>query len=127
MLNFPKETLKFIKKYLLRQQKQVDKNLKEVSEDDPAKSPALAETSEPGTDSYIADTHAKSVVLEKHLKDTKTSIRAALLKIKNGIYGKCEKCGKQIEVGRLLAMPTAQYCLSCSKNPLAHKNPKFRG
>lgn len=115
MLNFPKETLKFIKKHLLRQQRQVDKNLKGVEEDDPVKSPALAETSEPGTDSYIADTHGKSVVLEKHLKDTKTSIGAALSKIKNGTYGKCEKCGKQIEVGRLLAMPTAQYCVSCSK------------
>lgn len=114
MLNFPKETLKFIKKHLLRQQRQVDKNLKGVEEDDPVKSPALAETSEPGTDSYIADTHAKSVVLERQLKNTKTSIKVALLKIKNGAYGKCEKCGKQIEVGRLLAMPTAQYCVSCS-------------
>ena len=28
---------------------------------------------------------------------------------------KCEKCGKRIEIGRLLAMPIAQYCLSCSK------------
>lgn len=118
MLNFPKETLKFIKKHLLRQQRQVDKNLKGVEEDDPVKSPALAETSEPGTDSYIADTHGKSVVLEKHLKDTKTSIGVALSKIKNGTYGKCEKCGKQIEVGRLLAMPTAQYCVSCSKKRL---------
>ena len=114
MLNFPKETLKFIKKYLRRQQKEVDKNLKEVSEDDPVKSPALAESSEPGTDSYIADTHAKSVVLEKQLEDTKTSIKAALLKIKNGVYGKCEKWGKQIGIGRLLAMPIAQYCVSCS-------------
>ena len=114
MLNFPKKTLEFIKRHLRRQEKEIDKNLKGVEDDDPVKSPALAETSEPGTDSYIADTHAKSVVLEKHLKDTKTSIRAALLKIKNGVYGKCEKCGKQIEVGRLLAMPTAQYCVSCS-------------
>lgn len=115
MLNFPEKTLKFIKKYLLRQRKQVEKNLKEVSEDDPAKSPALAESSEPGTDSYIADTHAKTVVLEQQLKSAKTSIMTALAKIKKGIYGKCEKCGLQIEIGRLLAMPTAQYCVSCSK------------
>lgn len=115
MLNFPKETLEFIKRYLLRKQKEVEKNLKEVGKDDPAKSPALAESSEPGTDSYIADTHAKTVVLEQQLNNAKTSIKVALSKIKNGVYGKCEKCGKQIEVGRLLAMPTAQYCVSCSK------------
>lgn len=113
MLNFPKETLEFIRRHLLRQQKEVDKNLKEVVKDDPAKSPALAESSEPGTDSYIADTHAKTVVFEQQLKSTKTSIKAALLKIKSGVYGKCEKCNKPIGIGRLLAMPTAQYCLTC--------------
>ena len=115
MLNFPTKTLELIKKYLLRQQKEVDKNLREVEEDDPAKSPSLAESSEPGTDSYIAETHSKAVVLELKLKNAKTSIKVALSKIKKGIYGKCEKCKKQIEIGRLLAMPTAQYCLSCSK------------
>lgn len=114
MLNFPENTLNLLKRYLLRQKKEVDKSLKDVKEDDPVHSPALAESSEPGTDSYIADTHTKNVVLEQQLKNAKTGIRAALLKIKNGAYGKCEKCGKPIEMGRLLAMPTAAYCLSCS-------------
>lgn len=115
MLGFPSKTINYIKRVLLRQQKDVEKNLKEVEEDDPVKGDSLAETSEPGTDSYIADAHTKTVVLGNHLKKTNTSIKAALLKIKNGKYGQCEKCGKQIELGRLLAMPTAQYCLSCSK------------
>lgn len=115
MLGFPNKTLENIKKYLQRQQQQVEKNLKGVEKDDPAKADGLAEASEPGTDSYIADTHTKIVVLEQELKKTDNSIKKALLKIKNGTYGKCEKCGKQIEIGRLLAMPIAHYCLSCSK------------
>lgn len=115
MLNFPTKTIEFIKDLLQRQQKDVEKNLKEVEEDDPAKSDFLAETSEPGTDSYIADTHTKIVVLEEQLKKTNTSIKTALSKIGKGTYGKCEKCKKQIGVGRLLAMPIAAYCLSCSK------------
>lgn len=114
MLSLPKKTLKFITNYLKKKEKEVDKNLQEVSDGDPVLNPSLAESSEPGTDSYIADTHAKTVVLEQQLKKAKTSIKAALLKLKNGAYGKCEKCGKRIEVGRMLAMPTAQYCLSCS-------------
>lgn len=118
MLNFPKKTLSFIQKHLLKQAKVIDKNLKEVTEDDPARSPALAESSEPGTDSYIADMHSKSIVLEHQLKSTKTSIKVALLKIKKGTYGKCESCSKQIEVGRLLAMPTAQFCVSCSQKKI---------
>lgn len=115
MLNFPKKTLGFIQRHLLRQQKEIDKNLKNVEEDDPARSPALAESSEPGTDSYIADSHTKTLIVGSQLKAAKTSIKAALLKIKRGIYGKCENCQKHIEVGRLLAMPTAQHCVSCSQ------------
>lgn len=115
MLDFPIKTLEVIKKYLLRQQKQVEKNLKDIQQDDPAKSPALAESTEPGTDSYIADTHTKTLVIGQQLKKTDSSIKEALLKIKKGVYGKCEKCGKQIEIGRLLIIPIARYCISCSK------------
>ncbi len=115
MLGFPTKTLNTIKQILLRKEKEVNKSLKEVEEEDPAKSPALAESSEPGTDSYIADTHTKDVVLEGELKKASTSIKIALGKIRKGTYGKCEKCGKRIEVGRLLAMPTASFCLSCSR------------
>lgn len=121
MLNFPKKTLGFIKKHLLRQEQEVEKNLKKVTEDDPVTSPSLAESSEPGTDSYIADTHAKTLILESQLKAAKTGIRTALAKIKSGNYGKCESCKRYIEVGRLMAMPTAQYCLSCTQ-----KNAKKR-
>lgn len=115
MLGFPTKTINYIKNLLQRQQQEIEKNLKEVEEDDPAKSDALAEASEPGTDSYIADTHTKIVALGSQLKKTDNSIKKALSKIKSGTYGKCERCKKQIEIGRLLAMPIAQYCLSCSK------------
>lgn len=115
MLNFPTKTLDLIKKKLLNQKKEVEEDLKEVEEDDPAKSSVLAESSEPGTDSYIADAHNKTVVLGQQLKNLSTNITHALSKIQKGSYGKCEKCGKQIEVGRLLIMPTAQYCVACSR------------
>ncbi len=115
MLDLPSKTINYIKNLLDKQQKQVEKNLKEVEDEDPAIAPVLAESSEPGTDSSIADSHTKTVVVEQQLKKANTSIKVALLKIRKGTYGKCEKCGKQIEIGRLLAMPTAQYCFNCSK------------
>lgn len=114
MLDFPSKTINLIKETLLKQQKEVEKNIKEVEADDPATTPSLAETSEPGTDSSIADSHTKTLALEARLKEIKGSIAKALIKIKDGEYGKCEKCKKQIEVNRLLAMPTAAYCLTCS-------------
>ena len=109
------KNLNSIKQTLLRQQKVIEENIKEITEDDPVKGESLAESSEPGTDSYIADSHTKTLVLEEQLKKARTSVISALSKITRGTYGKCENCGKQIDLRRLLAMPTAQYCLSDSK------------
>ena len=115
MLNFPKKTIDFIKNSLLNQQIDVEKSIKESEADDPAMGDTLVESTEPGTESYIADSHTRTLALEDQLKKAHTSIKVALSKIGKGSYGKCEKCDKQIEVGRLLALPTAQYCLSCSR------------
>lgn len=115
MLDFPTKTINYIKNNLLKQQKEVKKNLKELTEDDPATSGVLAESSEPGTDSYIADSHTKTLVFEEQLKKVNNSIKAALQRIGQGAYGKCESCGRQIELGRLLIMPTASLCVACSK------------
>lgn len=122
MLGFPTKTINYIKNNLLKQQKQVEKDLKEIEEEDPAKAVVVAESSEPGTDSYIAEAHTRIVALGETLKKTNQSIQVALQKIGKGTYGKCEKCGKQIEAGRLLAMPTAEYCLSDSKKTDISKN-----
>lgn len=115
MLKLPSKTLETIKKILTRQKSEVEKNLKEVEKNDPATTPSLAESSEPGTDSYIAEAHTKTIAFKDQLKKISDNIKNALLRIRKGTYGKCERCGKSIEPLRLSAMPTAQYCLSCSK------------
>ena len=50
--------------------------------------------------------------LELKLKD----VDLALEKIKNGTYGVCENCGKEIDKERLLACPEAKTCLKCHNN-----------
>jgi len=40
-------------------------------------------------------------------------IEQALENIKNGIYGICSECGKEIDPERLQAVPTTTICLSC--------------
>jgi len=49
--------------------------------------------------------------LELRLKN----INLALEKIKRGEYGKCEKCGKEIEEKRLKIYPAAILCSNCQK------------
>jgi len=39
-------------------------------------------------------------------------VDAALAKLDNGTYGKCEECGDYLETGRLLSDPLARVCLS---------------
>lgn len=40
-------------------------------------------------------------------------IDEALRRIKEGTYGICEKCGKQISAARLEAVPHARLCINC--------------
>lgn len=49
--------------------------------------------------------------LESKLKD----VNSALEKIEEGKYGKCDKCGKEIEKRRLQVCPEARLCLKCKQ------------
>lgn len=40
-------------------------------------------------------------------------IDQALLRIKEGSYGVCARCGRQIDERRLEALPTARHCADC--------------
>jgi RNA polymerase-binding protein DksA len=39
------------------------------------------------------------------------AIDAALVRIEDGTYGRCERCGKEIEEERLVAIPYATLCI----------------
>jgi DnaK suppressor protein len=41
-------------------------------------------------------------------------IDAALVRIEDGLYGKCIHCGQPIQEKRLEAVPWARYCLRCA-------------
>ena len=115
MLNLSQRSFAKIKTLLLRQQRKVEEDIKAVESEDPVLNPGLAESTEPGTDSWMADVHTRSVSNRRNLMDLLTKIKTALANMRTGKYGKCEKCGKSIEHARLAAMPTATLCLVCSQ------------
>src|SRR4051812_44619245 len=49
--------------------------------------------------------------LEDNSTHVLTAIDAALLRIENGTYGVCERCGQPIGVERLEALPWATLCI----------------
>lgn len=122
MLDLTRKSFDKVKSMLLHQQKKVEADLKAVEKEDVVLNPAgLAESTEPGTDSWMADVHSRSMATRQSLLDLLTRIKKALINIRAGKYGTCDNCGKTIEPARLEAMPTATLCLSCSKK-LSKKN-----
>jgi len=51
--------------------------------------------------------------LEHNLETSLKDINLALEKIRNGKYGICEKCGKEIPEERLKVHPEARFCIKC--------------
>jgi DnaK suppressor protein len=45
-----------------------------------------------------------------------TSINDAIERIKRGVYGNCDDCGKPIPLTRLRAIPYATDCIACRRN-----------
>lgn len=111
-------SLNKIREVLLRQEKKVEEEIETLDKDDPVNSLEIAESSEPGTDSWMADTHGRVVAVKQNLLELLTKTKKALLNLKTGKYGKCERCGQNIEPQRLEAIPTATLCISCSKKVL---------
>ena len=55
----------------------------------------------------------KRMALEHQLNDSISEVEHALARFGTGDYGKCEKCGREIEGERLEARPQAKLCMTC--------------
>ena len=42
-------------------------------------------------------------------------VLAALARAGDGTFGKCERCGEEIPIERLEALPTARLCVACKQ------------
>src|SRR5262245_57194196 len=79
------------------------------------------ELSNAGGDQHLAD-HATGMVdrevdesLEENAEQIVFEIDRALAKIEDGTYGRCSRCGQEIPVARLDAVPYATLCVSCKQ------------
>jgi DnaK suppressor protein len=63
-----------------------------------------------------ANAYTKELMMSMSTNDRQLleSIDAALLRIEDGLYGKCIHCGQPIQEKRLEAVPWARYCLRCA-------------
>lgn len=48
-----------------------------------------------------------------NLRGMLTDVDRALARVKEGTYGRCESCGKEIGEARMEFRPTSRYCVDC--------------
>lgn len=74
------------------------------------------EAAQDNPDRSVADLlkHVQTAVLGGRSEEI-DRIDAALLKLDDGTYGRCEECGCRIPAGRLRVIPHALYCVDCQQ------------
>lgn len=55
--------------------------------------------------------------LANELSETLAEVGDALMRIEEGTFGRCERCGEEISPSRLEAKPAARRCISCASKP----------
>lgn len=64
----------------------------------------------PGDVATTTFERTRDLAIEEHLETRIEEVEAALARIDEGSYGRCEVCGKDIEPERLEARPATRYC-----------------
>ncbi len=68
---------------------------------------------------HLADRDAegldREIVLESNLRDELDAVTQALVRTRDGTYGQCQRCGKDIGHARLDALPFAAFCIECER------------
>ncbi|KKU51709.1 MAG: hypothetical protein A3F26_03445 [Candidatus Ryanbacteria bacterium RIFCSPHIGHO2_12_FULL_47_12b] len=108
---------------LLEEKKEIEKSLSSVGTQS-IKNPQEWETKypdlnvDPSDKSDMADEVEEfdnAIGIESALEEKLREINAALERVKNGTYGKCEKKGEDISEQRLRANPAARTCIEHSR------------
>jgi RNA polymerase-binding transcription factor DksA len=78
-----------------------------------------------GTDNYEQETAVSLLANESQLLE---QVSAALNRIEQGTYGRCQECGQDIDRERLNALPYTPYCVACAarverESPQAPESP----
>jgi len=74
---------------------------------------------EHGIGNHLADdatevfTRERNLALRYNARDLLDQVEAALLRLDDGTYGICARCGREINIERLDALPSATLCITC--------------
>lgn len=68
----------------------------------------------------------KDLALYNNAHEILNRINEALERIKQGVYGICEECGRQITMARLQAVPYTSMCIACQEAEEHQRQTRIR-
>lgn len=93
-----------------------EERLAELGIQDPFSDPSrLNDNAASDTEAAEVADHDRMVALKNEILGNIERIKKALVKLSDGVYGKCEKCGADIDEKRLEIFPEAVFCFECEK------------
>lgn len=113
---FQKKDLEGFKQRLLEERAELEKQLAEIEESS-FSTPQSDLSGEVSFDEEYADSgtftfeRERDLSIENNIRDLLAKIEKALVRIEDGTYGICERCGKPIEKARIKALPYANLCI----------------
>ncbi len=111
----PKQFMSNLKDKLMSKEKKLNEEQKALIRDDPYLQQGRSTDNAETMDDVLEDTG--KIVTDARMgivRNMKTQVRKALAAIKLGRYGKCELCGRSIDIARLRAYPEATTCIDCA-------------
>ena len=72
-----------------------------------------------GVGNHLADdatevfTRERNLALRANAQDLLAQVDAAIQRLDEGTYGICARCGSEISMARLEALPSATLCITC--------------
>lgn len=115
----PKRSASF-KSKLEKEKKRLEKELEDI-ETGSFKQTQSELTGENSYEDHFADSgtatfeRERDLSLERNVMDLLSRVNGALTQIEKGTYGTCVRCGREIDLARMKALPYADLCIECKK------------
>jgi RNA polymerase-binding protein DksA len=123
---FTQKELDELRASLLKEQEELQAQLAEI-ETSTFSTNQSDLTGETGYDEEYADSgtatfeREKDLSLENNVRDLLAKIEKALVRMDEGTYGICERCGNPIEKARVKALPYASLCIKDAQAASRHR------
>jgi DnaK suppressor protein len=102
-----------LRNYLLEEQASLQQQL--TSLDNAAQEANVGLGNHMAEDATAAFDQATTVSLRRGHELALKEVERALHRMDEGTYGRCERCGDEIDFARLKAVPQATLCMSCQR------------